>query len=296
MSRVEMYSDPGVGNKAAPVGTVEWAQRVRLTLQSVVDSLAEQPDRFRRYYEIINEHRAWTLLNKEDGTFFRSFEEFCEHRKPWGLGKRWAEVEPYLVIVAGKRTVDLITAPPAQPVTPPPAPGPGRGKKKAAHHDDGKLLSEPKTTAEDLKAQRLRAVLRAPEPVQTLYREGLIGQVEAAALGPHDPEPEQAARIVEVTRAIAPIAEAGRGKPELEKKRVQRAVNAKVRELTGRAKAPKPEPAAPAAPRRPSFVEVTDALAGLSADDLRAVVRHAQTLLAAKGVSVTVVFGGQSPQ
>lgn len=44
------------------------------------------------------EHRAWTLMNKPDGSFFGTFEEFCEHRQPWGLGKPWPEIKPALPV------------------------------------------------------------------------------------------------------------------------------------------------------------------------------------------------------
>ena len=80
-----------------------------------------------------------------------------------------------------------VASPPAQEPTPPP-PGPGRGHKKAEGHNVPTLLLDH---AADKKADRLRAILRAPEVIQTAYREGLIGQVDAARLGPKAPTPAE---------------------------------------------------------------------------------------------------------
>jgi hypothetical protein len=41
----------------------------------------------------------------------------------------------------------------------------------------------PKSEAESKKAKRLRAILRAPEIVQSLYRDGLLNQTTAAKMG-----------------------------------------------------------------------------------------------------------------
>ena len=39
------------------------------------------------------------------------------------------------------------------------------------------------------RAKRLRAILRAPELAQSLYRDGLISQTAAAKMGPSKPTP-----------------------------------------------------------------------------------------------------------
>jgi hypothetical protein len=41
------------------------------------------------------------------------------------------------------------------------------------------------------KNERLRAILRAPEPIQDLYRQGLVSQTVAAKAGPRKPDEEQ---------------------------------------------------------------------------------------------------------
>ena len=44
--------------------------------------------------------------------------------------------------------------------------------------------SLPRQGASDRKDKNLRAILRAPEVIQTLYREGLVSQTVAASMGP----------------------------------------------------------------------------------------------------------------
>lgn len=210
-------ADPGVGDPTAPIGSEGWAQRVRLSLQSIIKDLPKTPERARGYFELIREHRAWTLMNKPDGSYFKTIEEFCEHRQPWGLGRPWKEIEPFLVAAAGKQAVQLASVAPAQSP-------PGKATEKA---DTVSAISDER------RDQRLRAILRAPEQVQQLYREGLIGQKEAAKLGPKNPSPEEAARAVEVTQAVVAEAKAAKPATDAEKAKVQRRVNERVRELAG---------------------------------------------------------------
>jgi hypothetical protein len=221
-----VLADPGVGKKAAAVGTVEWAQHVRLTMQSIVHDLPKAPERFKGYVELCREHRAWTLMNKPDDSTFRTFEEFCEHRQPWGLGKPYAEIAPFLEAAIGKPALRLVTAPE----------GDGREANGANQHskpdeDSGSKARNPPMTREQV---RDRAVLRAPEPAVNLYKAGLLGQKEAAKLGPKNPTPEQAAKVTEVARAAAEAAKAEpRPKTEPERKKLQQKINAVVREALG---------------------------------------------------------------
>jgi hypothetical protein len=78
----------------------------------------------------------------------------------------------------GDREVDLLTVAPAQQ-------GERSDLDETLHNDCAKSDSRNKRS-------NLRAILRAPEQVQSLYREGLIRQTDAAKLGPRSPTPEQA--------------------------------------------------------------------------------------------------------
>lgn len=192
-------ADPGVGRDTAPVGSLEWAQRVRLHMQALVNDVDSRPESLSRYVDILNKHRAWTMLNKPDGSFFATFEEFCEHRQPWGLGRSWERLRPLLEVVAGKQVVQLATVAPAQ--SPP-------GKKTA-----------PGADISGRKDQALRAILRAPIEVQDLYREELVSQKVAAKLGPKDPSKAPSReRVVEALAAVP---------------RERKAVDGALRELLG---------------------------------------------------------------
>jgi hypothetical protein len=213
------FSDPGGGIVNAPIGSEEWAQRVRLEMQAIVKDLPHTPERFARYKKLCDEHRIWVLLNKRDGSRFKSWEEFCEHPEPWGLGRPVDEVNRWLSVAMGKQALQLVTAPPD-----------GRAGNGANQHTGPRVDSSTESKNPQTTAPLLRAILRAPQPVQQLYRDGLIGQKVAAKLGPDRPTPEQAAQIAEIVEAVRATP---RPKAEHDKAKVQREVNDRVRSMLG---------------------------------------------------------------
>lgn len=219
----------GIGSKVAEVGTVAWAERVRLELMGCVKDIPSHVDRIRRYIDIFQSHRAWTLLRDRNGQPFDTFEAFCSTPQPFGLGMPWQSLRPYVEARIGKRAVDLATVAPAKVPEPPP-PGPGRGKKKdrapsapGFHKQDGSRSEK-----------QLRAIAeRAPEPARELYKQGLLGQKEAAKLGPKNPRPEDAARVTAIAQELASEARALDASTEVLRKQAQRALNLKARQLLG---------------------------------------------------------------
>lgn len=192
-------ADPGVGRETDPIGSVGWAQRVRLRMQGIVNDVDTKPDALRRYVDMVKQHRAWTLMNKADGTCFKAWEEFCETRQPWGLGKPWEELRPYVEAVAGKAAVALAT------VSAPQVGGRGNvATRLQGNHETDRIL---------------RAILRAPIEVQDLYREELISQKVAAKLGPKDPS--KAPSRERVVEALASVP------------RERKAIDGAVRDLLG---------------------------------------------------------------
>lgn len=182
------------GNSAADVGSKEWADFVRLQLVSMVDHLGENEESFLGYVEIMREHRAWTLMARKDGSTFKTIEEFCSERRPWGLGTTWAKLRPHLVSGMAKRgkSQDEIERALALEAVPEAEQGKRvdltsnpRGEKLAPGH-----------------VQRLRAITRAPDAVKDAYREGRVSQAVAAKLGPKNPTPEQAARVAEAAQEV----------------------------------------------------------------------------------------------
>lgn len=193
------------GDSAADVGSVAWAEYVRLQLVAQVEHLGEDEESFVGFLEIFREHRAWTLLVKKDGAAFQTIDEFCAYPRPWGLGTSWATLKPHLVSGLAKQGLSQdeidrrlaleMVAEAKDPVPPPP--GPGRGKKKALG-SERPSLSEPGSR----KTKTLRAINRAPDAVKEAYREGRISQTLAAKLGPKDPDGETAARNAEIAREL----------------------------------------------------------------------------------------------
>jgi hypothetical protein len=76
----------------------------------------------------------------------------------------------YLEAEMGKRAAELVTtSPPGEP-----------GRPSKVEMSDTVSDISP---ADKRKDGRLRAILRAPEVIQTLYREGLVSQTVAARTG-----------------------------------------------------------------------------------------------------------------
>lgn len=219
-------------------GTPQWAEYTKDTLRTLLhhNNLPRLAEATREFQAT----RAWTMLTNAHGVAFPTFEAFVEHPEPRGLGTPYAKFVSYLEAAVGKRTLQLVAVPPAKEPVPPP-PGPGRPCATALN-DAGHLVPNPRGKAGSAKRtsvsghtnqRALRAIAeRAPEQVRDLYRKGLIGQKEAAKLGPKNPTPEQAARVTEVAIALASEA---KDKPATEAERVavQRRVNAKAREMLG---------------------------------------------------------------
>jgi hypothetical protein len=234
----QLPADPGIGSSRAPIGSKEWAERVRLNSQPIIDQAQSYPEKARGYVETVTKHRAWVLLNKRDGSTFNTFDEFCEEPKPYGWGISRARLEALIRVVAtesgenANKVVALATVAPAQSPEPPP-PGPGRGYKKANPQNEGQLFRNRNTT--HAEAERLRAINRAPEPAQDLFRRDLMSKGVAVALGTtkRDTKPEKASVIAEATAAAVSIVESRKPATPAEKRKVRREVDAVVRERLG---------------------------------------------------------------
>lgn len=190
------------GSGAAEVGTKEWADYVRLQLVGMVDHLGEHEESFLGFVELVREHRAWTLMTKKDGETFRTIEEFCSYKRPWGLGTTWAQLRPHLVsgmAKRGKSQEEIERALQLETVPEPSGPkaGPGRGKKS-----ESKTVGNECPRFSDRSTKQLRAINRAPDAVKDAYREGRISQTLAAKLGPKNPTPEKASLIASIAADV----------------------------------------------------------------------------------------------
>lgn len=213
------------GRLGAPVGTQEWADAVRLKLVAHVDHLGEDDDGWLGWLELLDNHRAWSLLTKHDGSTFRTREEFCAYKRPWGLGTPIEKLEPYVMAAFAKRGIPLEeahrrwkTGGVSSGLSKEEVAALGRAAKRElvdlasgdkSGPDDAKELSSLKgndcplgDAPPERTIKQLRAITRAPAAVQEAYHKGRISQTLAAKLGPKDPAPEQAATIAEIAREI----------------------------------------------------------------------------------------------
>jgi hypothetical protein len=183
-------SDPGYGDPRAPLGSPDWAKRWRLEFQTVVKSLPDSPQACLGFFEVGREHRAWTLLTDKWDKPFPDFDSFCRTRQPWGLGMDPEKFRAYLDAELGKKAADLVTVDPGQ-----------QGERTDLNGTSAHR--EPKSgSASDPKVKRLRAILRAPEVIQDLYRDDRLTQQTAAKLGPKSPTPQKAAKVAEARQRI----------------------------------------------------------------------------------------------
>lgn len=188
-------ADPGYGSALAPVGTEEWAKRWRLEFQTIAKNLPKTPATSCRLYKIGVDHRAWTLLTDAKGKHFRTWEAFCSCDQPWGLGMDPVQFKAFLDAVEGKKGADLHTV----------APGDDKGGHHTLYQKDASAIVAEASRDSKRKQENLRAILRAPEVVQELYKADRIRQTDAAKLGPKSPTPEVAAKVAEARQEIEEI-------------------------------------------------------------------------------------------
>lgn len=202
------------GRLGAPVGSREWADAVRLKLVAQVEHIGEDDESFLGWIDLLEEHRAWSLLTRRDGSTFRTREEFCAFERPWGLGTPWEKLRPYVRAAMAKRgTADDVIE---RALALGGVPEPEKTGPKASAVVSGSDCPKPP----DRTLKVLRAINRAPEAIREAYQDGRISQALAAKCGPKNPEPETAAKMAEIARFI-------RDEPD------RRRVDAIVREQLG---------------------------------------------------------------
>jgi hypothetical protein len=82
-----------LGDCAAPKGSKPWAVFVRNELNSVLREAEGSSDTAKVYFHAIRETEAWKVLDDAKGQPFMSFELFCTHRRPQGLGYEIGHIE-----------------------------------------------------------------------------------------------------------------------------------------------------------------------------------------------------------
>lgn len=236
-----MSSDPGIGNRRAPIGSPEWAKYVRLASQPVVRKAVENPRAAKEFVDLIVNHRAWTMLNRADGSTFASFDEFCEAPEPYGWGVPRTKLERLIAdaladVSPGVNVEKTIALGTVAPATPEAERSPGRPKKGAKETTETVSDDSSHSPADAREAEKLRAINRAPEPIRDLFRQDLIGKGAAVALGTtaRDTSPEKAAEVAAVTASVVAFVETKNPTTAAQKRKCAREVNAIVRERLGK--------------------------------------------------------------
>lgn len=75
-----------LGDLYATKGSRPWAIAVRDMLNEALHDQEFSVGSVRDWYDSIREHDGWKVLTDQNEKLFVSFEAFCTHRKPFGLG------------------------------------------------------------------------------------------------------------------------------------------------------------------------------------------------------------------
>lgn len=225
--------------------TRPWAENRRVITSRTIRGARDAPRQARVCFDEFRTDQPWRLLTKADGSPFANFVDFIETPEPYGWGCKWTDLRPVLKAEAeqrgedGEKSVQLDFEA---------TQGDGRSTNAAGQSRDerGRVLSNAsdlghdvldRTNADKRQANRLRATARAPEPARELYRQGLLGVNEAAALGPldRDTNPEKAALTTEAAlAAVEAIKDEPEPKTATDKRRLQRKANEAVRTVMNR--------------------------------------------------------------
>jgi hypothetical protein len=82
-----------LGDCRAPEGSRPWALFIRNKLNSLLHDAEFASDLARDYFNKLRDSEGWRQLDDSKGGKFYSFEGFCVHRKPFGLGYDVGHIE-----------------------------------------------------------------------------------------------------------------------------------------------------------------------------------------------------------
>jgi len=235
------------------MGSPEWTRQWQLNIQSCVQDLMTcqgnggvpySPMSTRCLLDLIksgNDYQAWTSLTDKEGKTFKRFRDFCEYRRPWGLGVEYDRLSRYLKDNLGEKAFSVLLE-----VNPDNGPGNSTrdeetGKFVPSNYSPGRELDLPKQATDTEK--RNKAIARSPETIKQLYIEGCIGQKEAAKFGPYlgkNPTPEKESKKQTLDIAAGELERWIKENPPpempIERPIYQQKVNKEARRLLGMAK------------------------------------------------------------
>ena len=81
------------GDLNAPPGSRPWAIAVRLELQSVLHDAAFNAQQLRSWRDLMKQHAGYRQLVNEQGKPFKTYEELCKAKPPFGLGCEPSDID-----------------------------------------------------------------------------------------------------------------------------------------------------------------------------------------------------------
>ncbi|MEJ1936998.1 hypothetical protein WDZ92_42950 [Nostoc sp. NIES-2111] len=81
------------GDLTATPGSLSWAIAVRLEMQAVLHDAMFNAQQLKAWHDLMKEHHGYQQLVDEHGNYFKSYEELCKARPPFGLGCESSTIE-----------------------------------------------------------------------------------------------------------------------------------------------------------------------------------------------------------
>lgn len=75
-----------VGNPNAPYGSREWCAAVRFQVRCKIGEAKSRVSHLKFDLKALRDEAHYAVLQRRDGQLFESWEEFCDHPEPEGLG------------------------------------------------------------------------------------------------------------------------------------------------------------------------------------------------------------------
>jgi hypothetical protein len=93
-----------VGNLAASPGSTAWATALRLELQQTLKDRQDSENHLQRWCDVFRAQSGWRALVDRQGRRFTSWDAFCRHPQPEGLGKSAEAIDAELLRRQGRES------------------------------------------------------------------------------------------------------------------------------------------------------------------------------------------------
>lgn len=97
-----------IGDLNAPPGSIHWCVGMRERLQEILDSHKSDHESLERCIEYFINQRGWEKIHDSKKRPFKSFIDFCKHKRPLGLGRDPAEIDQIIAEGKAKSAQELV--------------------------------------------------------------------------------------------------------------------------------------------------------------------------------------------